>query len=79
MSHGAQCLGPRLMTPMMGTEIRRPLFPRRTYSAFEFSRDFLRGSGSTRAAIVEETRERELEKIGAWPDAKSAGSGKREC
>ncbi len=52
MSHGAQCLGPRLMAPMIGTEVFSPLFPSLTYSAFEFPRDFLRDGGSSDVAIV---------------------------
>jgi hypothetical protein len=77
ISHGAQCLGPRLMTPIIGTEILRPLFPRRTYSAFEFSRDFLRGFGSSRAAIVDRFQKCGSEKIEALLDAKFALRGKR--
>lgn len=53
MSQGAQCFGPRLMDPIIGTEIFSPLFPSLTYSAFEFWRDFLRDCGSSGVAIVE--------------------------
>jgi hypothetical protein len=59
MSQGAQCLGPRLMAPMMGTETLSPLFPGLTYSAFEFSSDFLRDGGSSDEAIV-------MEIVDAW-------------
>ena len=54
MRHGAQCLGPKLMAPMMGTEILRPLYQdgRRTYSAFEFSRDLSRNSGNFGIAMA---------------------------
>jgi hypothetical protein len=59
MRHGAQCLGPKLMAPMMGTEILRPLCQdgRRTYSAFEFSRDLFRDSGNSGVAMVKDVSE----------------------
>lgn len=59
MRHGAQCLGPKLMAPMMGTEILRPLYRdgRRTYSAFELSRDLFRDSGNSGVAMVKDVSE----------------------
>jgi hypothetical protein len=45
------------MAPMMGTEILRPLLPRRTYSAFEFSRDLFRDSGNSGVAMVKDISE----------------------
>jgi hypothetical protein len=57
MSYGAPWLGPKLMAPMMGTEILRPLLPRRIYSAFEFSRDLFRDSGNSGVAMVKDFSE----------------------
>ena len=73
-AHDCEVLSPKLIHPKTGTEILRPLLPRRRYSHLVESIDFFREAGSS--AIVLGAREDDWSDVleMSWNDADAADS-----